>query len=73
MTESENLRKLAHEIKVLRAKNNMTQEELAKASGVSNCAITFIENCKTQARAKTLIKLARALQVDESELLNYIL
>lgn len=73
MTESENLRKLAHELKVLRAKNNMTQEELAKASGVSNCAITFIENCKTQARAKTLIKLARALHVDESELLNYIL
>lgn len=73
MEKSENMRKLAHEIKVLRAKNNMTQEDLAKASGVSNCAIVFIENCRTQARAKTLIKLARALHVDESELLIYIL
>lgn len=73
MNKSEKMEQLARRIKVLRAMNNMTQEELAKASGVSNCAITFIENCKTQARAKTLIKLARALQVDESELLNYIL
>lgn len=73
MNKSEKMEQLARRIKVLRAMNNMTQEELAKASGVSNCAITFIENCKTQARAKTLIKLARALHVDESELLNYIL
>ena len=73
MEKSEKMEQLARRIKVLRAMNNMTQEELAKASGVSNCAITFIENCKTQARAKTLIKLARALHVDESELLNYIL
>lgn len=73
MNKSEKMEQLARRIKVLRAMNNMTQEELAKASGVSNCAITFIENCRTQARAKTLIKLARALQVDESELLNYIL
>lgn len=73
MNKSEKMEQLARRIKVLRAMNNMTQEDLAKASGVSNCAITFIENCRTQARAKTLIKLARALQVDESELLNYIL
>ena len=68
----ENLKKLAHEIKVLRAKNDMTQEELAEASGVSHCSITFIENCKKKPRVSTLIKIAKALKVDENELLNYI-
>lgn len=73
MEKNENLKKLALELKILRAKKNVTQEELAKLSGVSHCAITFIENCKTTARPQTLIKLAKALEVDESELLNFIL
>ena len=68
----ENLKKLAHEIKVLRAKNVMTLEELAVVSGVSHCSITFIENCKKKPRVATIIKIAKALKVDENELLNYI-
>ena len=72
MTNNENLKNLAKQIKILRGKNSMTQEELAKASGVSACAITFIESCKKKPRVATLIKIAKALNVDESELLNYI-
>lgn len=68
----EKMRKLATEIKVLRAKKNMTQEELANASGVSVCAITFIEGCKKRPRVATLVKIAKALEVDEKELLKFI-
>ena len=68
----ERLQKLATEIKVLRARKNMTQEELANVSGVSECAITFIENCKKKPRVSTIVKIARALEVDETELLKII-
>lgn len=73
MEKNENLKNLAQELKILRAKHNLTQEELAKVSGVSRCAITFIENGKTTARPSTLVKIAKALHIDESSLLNYIL
>lgn len=72
MVDNENLKRLANQIKVLRARNNMTQEELSRASGVSACAITFIESCKKKPRVATIIKIAKALNVDENELLNYI-
>ena len=64
---------LANEIKVLRAKNNMTQEDLAKASGISPCAIALIESCKKKPRVATLVKLSKALNVDENDLLHYVL
>ena len=73
MEDSVNLKNLANHVRVLRAKNGMTQEDLAKASGVSPCAIVFIENCRKKPRMTTLVKIARALKVDENELLNYIL
>jgi len=47
-----------------RVKKLMTQKELAKASGVSQVTISFIENCLSEPMELTKQKLARALKVD---------
>lgn len=70
------MKNLANELKVLRAKNGMTQEDLAKASGVSPCAIALIESCKKKPRVATILKIAKAFKIGEEEtqkLLDYIL
>lgn len=71
--ENDKMKMLAQQIKVFRAKSNMTQEDLAKASGLSPCAIGLIESCKRKPRVTSLVKIAEALNVDEKELLCYIL
>lgn len=64
---------LATEIKVARAKIGMNQVELAKASGISSCAIALIEAQKREnVRVATLIKLAEALKIDAVDLLKYL-
>lgn len=68
----EKQRELAIKVKVLRAEKNMTQEQLAESSGVSVCAVTFIENCKKKPRVGTLIKIAKAFEIDANELLKYV-
>lgn len=67
-----NYKDLAIDLKVYRAKRGLSQIELANKSGVSVCTVAFIESCKKVPRVDTLIKLARALSVDEEELLKYI-
>jgi transcriptional regulator with XRE-family HTH domain len=47
----------------------MTQEELARASGVSVVTIIRIESGQQDARLSTVRKLAGALEVDASEIL----
>lgn len=68
-----NQKELAKTLQILRAKNGLTQIELANKSGVSTCTVAFIENCKKVPRVDTLIKIAKALSVDEDELLKYIM
>jgi len=53
---------MSYKIKQLREAANMTQEELAKISGVSRVTISALENetAKTTT-TKTLIKIAQAL------------
>lgn len=45
-------------IKVLRAKHNMSQEELAKLIGISRPALSGIENGKVVPGGKTVIRIA---------------
>jgi transcriptional regulator with XRE-family HTH domain len=65
---------LAKELRILRAKAGITQDELAARSGVAKCTIVYIENSsnETKPRVETLLKLAKALEVDENILLQYI-
>jgi len=51
-----------------RGKRDMTQEELAKASGVCQVTISFIENMKTEPAENTKKRLAKALSVKVKEI-----
>lgn len=57
-------------IKIYREKNCLTQRQLAKKVGVSNQYISYIENEHKMPSFKTLNKIAKALGVRVSELLE---
>ena len=61
-----------NQIRLNRRRMNLTQEQLAESSGVSVCAVTFLENCKKKPRVGTLIKIAKAFEIDANELLKYV-
>lgn len=72
--EAENLylRKiLSTNIRNLRAKYHLTQERLAENAEISLPYLSDIEHCKTWVSDKTLIKLAKALHSEPSQLLEY--
>lgn len=53
---------MGYRVKEVREQSNMTQEELAKRSGVSRGTISAIENnSMRETTTKTLVKLALAL------------
>lgn len=59
---------LARRLKFERASKGLTQEELAKASGVTATTIALIEtNRVAHPQPKTIIALATALGVDPQE------
>lgn len=58
-------------VKILRLKNRLSQEELAEKSGVSAIAISRIELGKQNPKPETLEKIAKALGVTVSYLLEY--
>lgn len=57
--------KLGEVIKDLRLKNNIKQVELAKISEISNTYLSDIENGRTIPSIKTLMKIAKALGVED--------
>lgn len=53
---------MGYKIKEMREEQNMTQEELARKSGVSRTTIWALENnANKMASTKTLLKIAQAL------------
>ena len=56
-------------IKYYRAKLGFTQERLADTIGLSDQTINDIEGCRTWVSDKTIIKIARALNVEPYQLL----
>lgn len=71
--EAENLylRKiLSTNIRNLRAKYHLTQERLAENAEISLPYLSDIEHCKTWVSDKTLMKLAKALHTEPSQLLE---
>jgi transcriptional regulator with XRE-family HTH domain len=57
-------------LKTLRIRRALTQQELADRAGVSSNALNRIELNKAEPHMSTLRKLAKALDVDPSELLG---
>lgn len=66
-------KQLALKIKMLRAEQGWTQKQLAEHSGVSVCAIQYIEDdCKKKPRVDMLVKIAKALKIDPNVLVSII-
>ena len=67
----EKLRKnLAHNLKVERAKRELTQEDLAELAGISPKHLTKIENCKVTPSVYMVFKLAKVLGTTIDDLIN---
>jgi len=63
-------KRLAHNLKVERAKNVLTQEKLAELSGVSAKHITKIENAKVSPSIYIVYKIAKVLNTSIDELVK---
>ncbi len=61
--------KIAKELKILRAQNNYSLDDLAKLSGVSRASISRIENAEVSPTTQVLAKLCKALGVGLSALM----
>ena len=60
--------KIGGRLKDLRERNLLTQAELGAAAGVSRDQVSRIERDEVEPRFRTIRKLAKALDVDPSEL-----
>ena len=56
---------LGTKIKELRLKKKIKQIYLASTAGISNSYLSDIENSRTDPSLKTLMKIARALDVED--------
>ena len=62
---------LGDNVRVLRRRNFMTQEQLAKAAGISHRTLVNVETNKvTEPHFSTILKLAEALGVEPSQLVS---
>ena len=62
--------KIGGRLKELRERNLLTQAELGVAAGVSRDQVSRIERDEVNPRFSTIRKLARALNVDPTELIR---
>jgi len=63
-------KKLGENLKKIRTKKNITQDEIAKILGADRSFISNIENGKTNPTLSTITNLAQALKVSTNELLK---
>lgn len=61
---------IGNTLKRLRTEHALTQEELAASAGLTTAAVARIERNEANPRPSTLRKLAEALEVGTSELVN---
>ena len=61
----------AKRLKELREQKGMTQEELAKASGLSVSFIRSIEQCTNAPSFESIEALTKALNLEAKELFNF--
>ncbi len=61
---------IGEQLKQVRTRRLLTQEELAEKAGVSAATVVNIERNNQEPQFRTIRKLARALEVDPTELLG---
>jgi DNA-binding XRE family transcriptional regulator len=62
--------KIGRSVKQQRVRAFMTQEQLAKAAGISPRQLVRIEKNEVEPRFATILKLGKALGVEPSELVD---
>ena len=62
--------KIGQSVRAKRSKRFMTQEQLASAAGISARQLVRIERDEVEPRFSTILKLAEALEVEPSELVD---
>ena len=65
-----NYRRIGEKIKYLRREKNLTQEKLAELAKIDPKSVVDIEAGKRNATIKTLTKLASALKISISDILE---
>jgi transcriptional regulator with XRE-family HTH domain len=63
--------KIGQSVRAERVKRFWTQERLAKESGISQKALSKIETNEVEPRFSTILKIAEALGLDPSELVDH--
>jgi transcriptional regulator with XRE-family HTH domain len=62
--------KIGRSVREQRVRRFMTQEQLAQAAGISARQLVRIEKDKVEPRFSTILKLAEALKIEPSELVD---
>ena len=62
--------KIGRGVRAKRVARFWTQKQLAREAGISQKALSKIENDEVEPRFSTIIRLAKALGVDPSELVD---
>ncbi len=71
MSDEKLYKALGKNIKSLREKHNLTQEQLAEKSGLSLDYIGKIEVCINKPGLRSLIKISKALNIHIKELFDF--
>jgi transcriptional regulator with XRE-family HTH domain len=64
------IKRLAHRLRVLRERRELTQEQLAARAGISRGYLARLETARHDPTLTTLEKLAKALKVKVMELVR---
>lgn len=67
----ERLKLFGKQIAEIRARNNLTQEQLAERIGYSTNHISKLELARTNPSFDLIVKIANALNIEEKELFNF--
>ena len=62
--------KIGRSVREQRVRRFLTQEQLAQAAGISARQLVRIEKDKVEPRFSTILKLAEALKIEPSELVE---
>lgn len=73
MNKKDFLVKLGHKIRILRDRKGLSQEKLGEMAGLDRGHIGTIEHGKTDTRIYTLNQIANALEIDITELFNFVI
>jgi transcriptional regulator with XRE-family HTH domain len=69
-SESDYFKRIGRNIKEIREKRGFTQKELADLCDIEKPSMNRLEAGRTNVTAKTILKVAKALHADPSELMR---